>query len=335
MAINGTPIATAVTGDSAAALKREPVTIATCPTSHSTVPFVAGSNSIVSPNGTVTGWDTDLLKLTSPGTSTSTALPVVATPVVSVTNSTQWSSDATVKGTGRSSWLVMGQSLSPGWHATLNGKSLGEPTLIDGYANGWKIPAIPVGTTQQVSFVWTPQHVVNIAEILSLAGLLASLLLALWPVRKKLAQRKQFEDEKPRYGSPLFYEGANRSIKTSLIAGLVVGVLVGIFTLPLDGLLAFGLTVGGLRNHKARLLMLIGSVGGLALAGLSTAYQQHASIYPWNLSWPLHFGLANVASWVALGVLVVDGVVEVLRTRRRDEGLETKAKDTPESNAFR
>ena len=335
LAVNSSALATAIQGESAAALNRQPVTISTCSSNPGSIPFSVGSNSIVSGNGTTTGWDIDLLKMTSPRASGTTSGSDQATPSVHVTKTTQWSTDATLKGTGHASWLVLGQSLSPGWHATLNGKSLGEPTLIDGYANGWKIPAIPVGTTQQVSFVWTPQHVVNIAEILSLAGLLASLLLALWPVRKKLAQRKQFEDEKPRYGSPLFYEGANRSIKTSLIAGLVVGVLVGIFTLPLDGLLAFGLTVGGLRNHKARLLMLIGSVGGLALAGLSTAYQQHASIYPWNLSWPLHFGLANVASWVALGVLVVDGVVEVLRTRRRDEGLETKAKDTPESNAFR
>jgi hypothetical protein len=117
-----------------------------------------------------------------------------------------------------------------------------------------------------------------------------------------------------------------------LVAGLIVGVVVGIFTIPLDGLLAFALTVIGLRNHKARVLMLLGSVGGLALAGLSTAWQQHSSIYPWNLSWPLHFGLANVASWVALGVLLVDGVVEVVRSRQHGGAVVPDEKKSPETS---
>ena len=332
LAVNSSALATSVQGESAAALNRQPVTISTCSSNPESIPFSVGSNSIVSGNGTTTGWDIDLLKMTSPRASGTTSGSGQATPSVHVTKMTQWSTDATLKGTGHASWLVLGQSLSSGWHATLNGKSLGEPTLIDGYANGWKIPAIPVGATEHVSFVWTPQHVVNIAEIISLLGLLAALLLALWPVRKSLVKRERSDDETPRFVNPLFYEGANRTLRTSLVAGLIVGVVVGIFTIPLDGLLAFALTVIGLRNHKARVLMLFGSVGGLALAGLSTAWQQHSSIYPWNLSWPLHFGLANVASWVALGVLLVDGVVEVVRSRQYGGAVVPDETKSPESS---
>ena len=39
------------------------------------------------------------------------------------------------------SWLVLGQSFSHGWRATCDGRSLGPPQPIDGYANGWPAPA--------------------------------------------------------------------------------------------------------------------------------------------------------------------------------------------------
>ena len=38
------------------------------------------------------------------------------------------------------SWLVLGQSFSEGWRAKCDGRDLGAPRPIDGYANGWRAP---------------------------------------------------------------------------------------------------------------------------------------------------------------------------------------------------
>ena len=37
------------------------------------------------------------------------------------------------------SWLVLGEGYNRGWRASCNGRALGAPTPIDGYANGWRV----------------------------------------------------------------------------------------------------------------------------------------------------------------------------------------------------
>ena len=68
------------------------------------------------------------------------------------------------------SWLVLGQNINDGWHATVGGRDLGTPTLIDGFANGWRLP--PHADPATVELRWTPQRTVDIALWLSaIAGL--------------------------------------------------------------------------------------------------------------------------------------------------------------------
>jgi hypothetical protein len=50
-------------------------------------------------------------------------------------------------------WLVLGQSFSEGWRASCDGRSLGEPSAINGYANGWRAPA----DCRDVEFEFAPQ----------------------------------------------------------------------------------------------------------------------------------------------------------------------------------
>ena len=37
------------------------------------------------------------------------------------------------------SWLVLGESFNRGWRATCDGRDLGAPRVVDGYANGWRV----------------------------------------------------------------------------------------------------------------------------------------------------------------------------------------------------
>ena len=78
------------------------------------------------------------------------------------------SSDATswklqVTGANEPFWLVLGETQNRGWEASVDGgPSLGGSTLIDGFANGWKVDPAAFGVgrsgTFEVSLDWTPQN---------------------------------------------------------------------------------------------------------------------------------------------------------------------------------
>ena len=315
LSLNGQAVPVAIQGSTQAALNRQALHIAPCGDAATGVAFPAGTNQVTSGDGSQTAWNLDLLGFSSARAAPpSSPVTAPATPSVVVMHTSQWSADVTLHGGGPASWLVLGQSLSSGWQATMNGRSLGVPTLIDGYANGWKIPAMTPGTVAKVSFVWAPQHIINVAQLISLFGLLAVVVLSLWPVKR----RSKEKDE--RYGVPQFtmpwkYPRSPRSWPVTIGTSFVLGIAVGIVTAPLTGVAALILSVMGLRLNRSRVILFAGCIGALALAGLYTAYEQHANIYPWNIGWPQHFGIASASAWVALGVLIVDGTVEQLRER--------------------
>ena len=68
-------------------------------------------------------------------------------------------------------WVVLGESFDLGWRATCNGRSLGTPQPIDGYANGWLAPA----SCQRLAFTFAPQSGARQSYIIS--GLTCLLLI--------------------------------------------------------------------------------------------------------------------------------------------------------------
>ena len=85
-------------------------------------------------------------------------------------------------GDGGPFWLVLGQSFSSGWTASLpGGRSLGAPQLVDGYANGWYVPAGVVTGPTIIHLTWTPQGVVSAAIGVSATALVAAVVVAVWP----------------------------------------------------------------------------------------------------------------------------------------------------------
>lgn len=330
--INGAWVPVEVAGSTSDALDAVGLSLRSC-TAQSEFPVATlarGSNLLTTAEGMTGTYNIDTLLLESaPGGSAATAAqetgaaaPVapstgsVMTPAFNLTSSNRWSVNGTVRGTGSASWLVLGQSLSPGWHATVAGRDLGTPVLIDGYANGWKLGAIPVGKVVSVSFIWTPQHVINLAEVLSLLGLLACVVLCAWPPKRR-ARRRDPAWVAPTLDDPLSYEGAERSWMKAAIPALALGVVLGFFASPFGGLGAFALALVGLRWRRTRVLSLLGAAGAIALAGFSTAVLQHLHDFPWEIRWPQHFTWAHVLGWAALVFLVVDTTIETLRIRIR------------------
>ena len=325
LAINGTSVPLTITGSTEAALDATALSTTACDGTAPTTTLQAGSNLLTTAEGLNGTYNIDTVGLFSAagGSPVLSALDdVVAAPLVKalpsfhLTSSNRWSANGTLTGTGNAAWLVLGQSLSPGWHASVNGHDLGAPQLIDGYANGWKIPALAVDSVATVSFVWTPQHVINLAELISLLGLLACVVFCAWPPRRP-TRRRELAWVAPTLDNALRYEGENRSWGRAALPALVLGVLMGIFASPFGGLGAFALALFGLRFRKTRVLMFLGAAGSLALAGLYTVALQHQHAFPWEIRWPQHFPWAHVLGWAALVFLVVDTTVETLRSRLR------------------
>ncbi len=91
--------------------------------------------------------------------------------------------------------LILGESINKGWTATVDGgPGLGSPVLIDAFANGWRIDPVALAPfvhhgTLSVTLVWTPQRSVDWALIISAATVLACVVLALWPRRRRRRAR--------------------------------------------------------------------------------------------------------------------------------------------------
>jgi hypothetical protein len=331
--VDGHAVAFEPTGSVADALNPSAsLAMAPCPSDGNlTTSMAKGANTITAAQGITTGWNIDELALSSaPGgaaatvegapasTAPTVATASTATPAmpVTLTHANSWSASGTVRGTGSPAWLVLGQSLSSGWHASLNGKDLGPPQLIDGYANGWKIPALAAGSTATVSFVWAPQHLINLAELLSLLGLLACIVIAAWPPRRRRVIG-ELDWVAPTLDNPLSYDrGETRRAKV-LVPSLILGILAGLFTSPLGGIGALLIAIIGLRYRRSRALFFLGAAGSLTLAALYTVALQHRHDFPWEIDWPQHFPWANTLGWAALTFLVIDTAIETFRIRLR------------------
>jgi arabinofuranan 3-O-arabinosyltransferase len=173
--------------------------------------------------------------------------------------------DLRVKSDGEPFWLVLGQSHSEGWSAELDGESLGEPQLVNGYANGWLVDPGEAGT-YAVTLKWTPQNVVWVAFALSALAILVCLVLVF------VTRRRAVPDvaSEPELSSPVRYD---RVPSWAVSAGAAVGVGVGamLVSRPWIGGVVGVATLVATRVPGARLLLAGGAPAALLLAKAADA----------------------------------------------------------------
>jgi arabinofuranan 3-O-arabinosyltransferase len=134
------------------------------------------------------------------------------------------------------SWLVLGEGYNRGWRATCNGRSLGVPTPIDGYANGWRVSP----GCHDVSFTFTPNRLALLGYIVSLlAGAACLLLLGMgWSRRRRRLDPSPpplaaaaYEREAPVPAWPLA-RALTAAVPAAFVFGFVLGVIPGIVSMP-------------------------------------------------------------------------------------------------------
>jgi hypothetical protein len=241
LAVDGGPIWVSVAGSSASALARDALSVSLCGPDAGGLALGQGDHTVTSVPGQIAGFDIDQLVLSSasgggtadsssgaaPGAPTTafsaTADTATATgPSMSVTSHTATAMRLSISGVTTKAppfELVMGQSINAGWVATINGRSLGPPVLIDGYANGWRVDpatlqsALHSGTITVV-LQWVPQRRVLIGLVISALSILACLFLAFLPRRRRRLVRRP-----PRDTSDGHWNRLQRSVRLGTSTG--------------------------------------------------------------------------------------------------------------------
>ncbi len=189
IAIDGRAVPLAPSGTIAQLDAGRPLLARACGAGRS-VAMPAGVDRISSLPGP---FSVDLLRLVSPATAPHAASPTSASALSAASAASAGGRVLAPGSIGNSSltgvrlaltaptWLVLGESYDAGWQATCNGRSLGAPHVIDGYANGWLAPA----GCRRVAFTFGPQSGINHSyEVSALACALMLVLLAAGALRR-------------------------------------------------------------------------------------------------------------------------------------------------------
>jgi arabinofuranan 3-O-arabinosyltransferase len=326
--IDGRPIDLEVTGRTEAALGGAQLALRPCGNSARGVVLGPGRHTVTTSPRLPLGWSIDQLWLGSdangsaaPVDSTTGQGPQAASPPVTVRDQNRTSMTLSVQGTGRPFWLVLGQSFNSGWQATVGGHSLGAPRLIDGYANGWYVPARAAGQPLVVHLTWAPQRVVWIAIGTSAAAVLLCLVLARASRRRLTSDHFGAAPEPASWSAFLgrVIPGPPPAWPSVLAAGAVFGLAAAAVSRPATGVIAGVMAVVAGRWPGGRILARAAALVALAALPIYSVAQQLAHHYYPSIDWPASFSSANDLAWLGLALLgsdLVAGAVYARRTMR-------------------
>ena len=340
LTVDGKPIDVEVTGRTSDALAGEQLTITPCGNSTGGLALGPGPHTVTTSPRLPSGWSVDQVWLGSgaggraaPLVATLTA--VHTTPPVRVVSQDRTSMTVTVPTTGQPFWLVLGQSFSSGWTASVGGRSLGPPKLIDAYANGWYVPAHPAGGAVVVHLRWSPQTAVWAALALSAAGIVLCGLLAVWPEfgwattgtrrRRSAAGRHiPIPASAPQPAAwPSFVRASpardRPPLSSGIIGALLWGAVVAFVSRPAIGVLAAAAVLVAARWRWGRAVCRGVSIATLLALPAYAVFEQVTYHYWPDIGWPANLSSANDIAWFGLAVLGSDAVAGALYARRRME----------------
>ncbi|HET9077293.1 MAG TPA: alpha-(1-_3)-arabinofuranosyltransferase family protein [Acidimicrobiales bacterium] len=344
--IDGRPIDVEVTGSTSAALAGSQIALRPCGNSANGVALGPGTHTVQTSPRLPLGWSIDQLRLesqaggapTTPTAVTTAAVDRPAPATVRVDGQNRTGMTVTVDRDGRPMWLVLGQSFNAGWSATTaGGRSLGAAHLVDGFANGWYLPAGPPGPLV-VHLRWTPQTLVWAALGVSGAAVVGCLLAVAVPETVALRRRRRPGPDggaRPGARLPVAADlgpqpaslaallalpsgpgaGARPVASRLVVAAAAWGLLTAFFTRPSIGAVAAAaaLAAGWWRPGRA-VCRIAAVVALLALAGYAVEQQVAYRYWP-TIDWPADLSSANDLAWLGLALLGSDLVGAAARLR--------------------
>ena len=356
--VNGRSVPVRITGSAADAEARHRLDLEGC----EPVTLTPGETLIVTAAGADTGIDIDQLVLTSPAPTPPPPAPASpgaeaaptdsATPApidspsspgeVEVKRHRDTNFTATVPASTTGRWLVLAQSHNQGWQATADGIDLGEPVVIDGYANGWWLPP---GDKTTVELHWTPQRLVDAALALSAIITLFTIALA-WrgrrapesPTSAATVGPVEFGPPLPELAWPLFSlqpnaEALQPSQRATAAAALATATTAAL-TLPqwptwLPVAVALGaITIISLRWQRATALPLTASAISLAAAAAWIMVSQRRFRHPPDFGWPQRFEEVHILGITTILLALTAYICESTTTRMRAAATHSRAKET-------
>ena len=236
--VNGTSVATRVSGTVADILDSRPLAFTAC----STVPMVAGRNLVTEPASDAFSVQAVTMIRQGAGVSLSRATPGPGSAATAV-KTLSWTSARRVVqvSVGQPSYLIVNENFNAGWRAALHGRDL-QPVRLDGWKQGWLLPA---GSRGLVTLTYPPNTQYRLALFGGLAALFLIIVIAAVPLRRRGAatERPPVDASSPRRSAGV------------LACGLCLAVLLGLWIggYPGAGLLPV-LTLGFLAaiGYRAR-----------------------------------------------------------------------------------
>jgi arabinofuranan 3-O-arabinosyltransferase len=215
-------------------------------------------------------------------------------------------------------WMVLGESQSDGWKATVTGRgSLGTSRLVDGHANGWLVQ--PDRASFDIVMEWTPQRQVWAAIWVSLAAALLCLALVAWSMtrgRRAIAvigdspSDADVRIEWPSQPRGVVVRTRGSRVLVPILAGLVATLVVA----PWAGLLAAAAAALVQWRPAWRVLVAVIPAALLAIVLVYMVYLQHHFRFPPVFEWPTLFPFGRPLGWLAVVFLGVDVLVERAQT---------------------
>jgi len=336
LTVDGKVVPVRVTGPTAAAAQIDGLAVTPCnprdPRRVPTITLARGPHVIRTSEGVRTGLQLDRLVLASAaggnplavdgGRVTGLGASAPAAPSVTVVHNGATRMRVHVSGADAPFWLVLGESQSNGWKATIAGSgALGQSHLVDGYANGWLVR--PAHSSFDVVLEWTPQRRVWAAVWVSLLAALLCIGIISWALLRRRARaavvapdaadaRVWIEWPVPAR-RPLTGLRDRHRRRDQIVVPLLAGLVAALIVAPWVGALVLVLLVAMQWRPRLRGVLVLGPPVFLALVTAYVVYLQHHFRFPPLFEWPTLFPLARPLGWLAVVFLAADVLVERVR----------------------
>ena len=325
LTIDDRPLPIRLSGDADTLLGGQALAVEGCDASASGVVLGPGEHVLRAAPGVVTGLDLDRLVLTSGAGGEAAPPSALLPPADSSTGPT-----ATVVDDGRTSrrvevtggedgfWLVLGEGLNEGWHASVGGRDLGPPVPVDGGMNGWLVTN-PGPEPVTIDLTWRPQRLVWAGLAASAAGVVLCLVLALTRPRRAspATAAAAAEPPVPRSLRARPADGWPIAWLPLLVATAAVALLTALAFHPLAAPVVIAAMVVAGRVPRVRWLCAALSAASLAAVGAFYVARQWQARPEEGFGWPSRFEVAHPAALAAVAFLVADVTLSLLAMRAR------------------